>query len=63
MIDENEAPEGYKAVHRERSIGCNGCVFLEAVGVEDLCVEVDCMSKWRKDGASVVFKKKSKDEK
>jgi len=54
MIDENEAPEGYKAVESKHSLTCGGCCFID-----DDCTAFECNASERKDKSYVIFVKKS----
>ena len=51
MIDPNEAPEGYKAIHGES--GCLGCCFLSGGCLG--CARMHCAGEYRKDGCEAVF--------
>ena len=58
-IDENEAPEGFRAVAASTAYGCRGCCFIWKrpchfkAKDKRLCRGFD-----RKDGQDVIFKKK-----
>lgn len=53
MIDENDAPEGYKATDYEDN--CCDCAFCR-VGCAHLGLW--CLGSYRKDGQSVIFVKR-----
>jgi len=55
MIDENEAPEGYKAVESKNGT-CEGCDFWP--NRERLCEKTPCTAGLRKDKTDVIFVKK-----
>lgn len=54
MIDENDAPEGYKAVADETN-GCRGCHFDETARCP---LHFECEGVFRADGHSVIFIKR-----
>lgn len=51
MIDENEAPDGFKAI--DSSKGCLGCFFRRDLKCQRSIA--DCLGSNRKDGQDVIF--------
>lgn len=61
MIDENEAPDGYRAVDAKIVNSCLGCDLYSNEG-ENLCKYMSmCMSVLREDRSPVIFKKKQEE--